>query len=135
MSHRLILQVLLLVLSPQVTLSHRPKDSDLIKKASESANKQYKETSGRDCKIELDGSLPDDSAGGVVGSTLGGKIRVDNTLEERLRILREKVSYIFWILRTVLIEQMLPELRGALFGKEKSNVSLLHAASINIILC
>lgn len=48
--------------------------------------------SGRDCKIEFDGSLPDDSAGGVVGSTLGGKIKVDNTLEERLKILREKVS-------------------------------------------
>jgi len=100
------IQVLLILLSPTVTLAHRPKDTDLIKKATESANSSYKEMSGRECKIEFDGSLPDDSAGGVVGSTLGGKIKVDNTLEERLKILREK---------------MLPELRSALFGKDKAN--------------
>lgn len=85
-------QVLLLLLSPNVTLIHRPKDADLIKKASEAANGKYKETSGRECKIDFNGSLPDDSAGGVVGTALNGKIRVDNTLEERLRILRERVS-------------------------------------------
>lgn len=88
------IQVLLILLSPTVTLAHRPKDTDLIKKATESANSSYKEMSGRECKIEFDASLPDDSAGGVVGSTLGGKIKVDNTLEERLKILREKVSWI-----------------------------------------
>jgi V-type H+-transporting ATPase subunit E len=83
----------LLLLSAEVTLAHRPKDTDMIKKVAESANKSYKEESGRECKLSFDASLPDDSAGGVIGSTLNGKIKVDNTLEERLRILREKVNF------------------------------------------
>jgi hypothetical protein len=41
------------------------------------------------------------SAGGIIGASLGGKIKVNNTLEERLRILEEK---------------MLPEVRTDLFG-------------------
>jgi V-type H+-transporting ATPase subunit E len=84
-------QVLLMLMSPTVTIAHRPKDKSLIKKATEAAQKQYKDASGRDVKVEYDGSLPDDSAGGVVGSTMGGKIKVDNTLDERLKILQEKV--------------------------------------------
>ncbi len=43
--------------------------------------------------MEFEASLPDDSAGGVIGSTLAGRIKVDNTLGERLKILEEKVSY------------------------------------------
>lgn len=37
----------------------------------------------------------------MIGASLGGKIKVNNTLEERLRILEEK---------------MLPEIRTDLFG-------------------
>lgn len=85
-------QVLLLLLAPQVTLSHRPKDSDLIKTATESAKGKYKEISGRQVEVKLESSLSDESAGGVVGTSMGGKIKVDNTLDERLKILREKVS-------------------------------------------
>lgn len=58
--------------------------------------------SGRASTIEYKDSLPDDSAGGIIGSTMQGRIKVDNTLNERLKILEEK---------------MLPELREDLFGK------------------
>ncbi|RSH94583.1 V-ATPase V1 sector subunit E [Saitozyma podzolica] len=94
-------QVLLLLLAPEVTLSHRPKDSDLVKKAASAAQKRYKDMSGRESKVSFESSLADDSAGGVVGSTMAGRIKVDNTLGERLQILEEK---------------MLPELRFDLFG-------------------
>ncbi|WRT65577.1 uncharacterized protein IL334_002522 [Kwoniella shivajii] len=97
----LILEVLLKLLAPTITLTHRPKDSDLIKKASSTANKRYKDLSGRDTKIDLDSALPDDGSGGVIGASLNGRIKVDNTLEERIKILEEK---------------MLPELRHDLFG-------------------
>jgi V-type H+-transporting ATPase subunit E len=45
------------------------------------------------------------SSGGVIGSTLKGKIMVDNTLDERLGILEE---------------MMLPEIRSDLFGKNEN---------------
>lgn len=80
-----------MLMSPTLTLEHRPKDKDLIKKSIETAKKEYKEISGRDVEVDTDASLADDSAGGVVGSTMNGKIKVDNTLDERLKILQEKV--------------------------------------------
>jgi V-type H+-transporting ATPase subunit E len=98
---QLILEVLLMLTADNVTLAHRPKDEALFKKASVAANKQYKEMAGRGSTIELHASLPDDSAGGVIGSTMAGRIKIDNTLSARLHILEEK---------------MLPELRADLFG-------------------
>ena len=87
-------QVLLLLLAAEVTLSHRPKDADVVKKAASAAQKRYKEMSGRETKVSFEAKLPDESAGGVVGSTMAGRIRVDNTLEERLKILQEKASHL-----------------------------------------
>lgn len=108
------IQVLLLLLSEDITLSHRPKDTDLVKKSAEEAKKQYKEMAGLESNIEFDASLADDSAGGVIGSAMGDRIKVDNTLSTRLRILEEKVSYA----RVASTDnQMLPELREDLFGK------------------
>ena len=82
----------LLLLAADVTLAHRPKDGEVIKSAASSAQKRYQEMSGRQTKVSFDGSLSDDSAGGIIGSTMSGRIKVNNTLEERLRILEEKVS-------------------------------------------
>lgn len=73
-----------------------------MKKASDAAVKKYKEMSGRTSTVEYKDSLSDDSAGGVIGSSMQGRIKVDNTLGERVKILEEK---------------MLPELREDLFGK------------------
>jgi hypothetical protein len=85
-----------------VSIAHRPKDADLVKKSTEEAKKQYKEISGLESEVSFEDSLADDSAGGVIGSAMGDRIKVDNTLSARLRILEEK---------------MLPELREDLFGK------------------
>lgn len=81
-----------MLLAPTVLLEHRPKDADTVKKAAKKAGERYKEMSGRESKIEFDGTLNDDSAGGIIGSTMHGRIKVDNTLSERLKILEEKVS-------------------------------------------
>ncbi|RSH84390.1 V-ATPase V1 sector subunit E [Apiotrichum porosum] len=98
----LILEILLLLLSTDVNIVHRPKDEALVKSASDAALKQYKEMSGRESTIVFAADLADDSAGGVIGSAMVGRIKVDNTLSARLKILEEK---------------MLPELREDLFGK------------------
>ena len=84
-----------MLLSTSITLAHRPKDTDIVKKAASSAEQKYKEISGRESKVEFDASLPDDSAGGVIGSAMAGRIKVDNTLGERLNILQEKASIAF----------------------------------------
>lgn len=81
-----------MLLDTKVKIAHRPKDTDVVKKATESALGRYKELSGRESEVEYDGSLNDDSSGGIVGSSLAGRIKVDNTLEERMKILEEKVS-------------------------------------------
>lgn len=85
-----------------MTIAHRPKDTEVVKKAADEAKKQYKDISGLESEIAFDDSLADDSAGGVIGTTMGDRIKVDNTLSARLRILEDK---------------MLPELREDLFGK------------------
>jgi V-type H+-transporting ATPase subunit E len=77
-----------------VTLTHRKKDTKLIQKASKNASAKYKEMSGRSVEIKLEEGLNDKEAGGVVGSAMGGKIKIDNTLGERLKLLEEKVSRI-----------------------------------------
>ncbi|KAL1410330.1 V-ATPase V1 sector subunit E [Vanrija albida] len=98
----LILEVLLLLLATDVTIAHRPKDKALVAKASKGALKQYKDLAGRESTLTFEETISDDSAGGIIGSTLAGRIKVDNTLAERLKLLEEK---------------MLPELREDLFGK------------------
>lgn len=87
-------QVLLLLLADDVKIAHRPKDESAVKKASEGALKQYKDISGRESNVTFEGSLSDDSAGGIIGSTMAERIKVDNTLHTRLQILEEKVGEI-----------------------------------------
>ncbi|WVR03924.1 hypothetical protein IAU60_000923 [Kwoniella sp. DSM 27419] len=111
----LILEVLLKLLASTITIAHRPKDTDVIKKAASTAQERYKELSGRESKVEFDGSLPDDSAGGVVGSSMAGRIKVDNTLGARLTILEEK---------------MLPELRHDLFGPNENRKFYTVSATV-----
>lgn len=79
------------MLGDEVLIAHRPKDKDAVKKASEAALKQYKEIAGRESTLTFQDSLSDDSAGGIIGSTMAERIKVDNTLHARLEILEEKV--------------------------------------------
>lgn len=88
----LITQGLLRLMEKKVTVTCRDKDESLVKKAADEAKKQYKEKSGRDVEIEVVKGLNKDSNGGVLLAGHGGRIKVDNTLDERMKLLEELVS-------------------------------------------
>lgn len=89
---KLIVQGLLQLLEKKVTLTIREKDADVAKKSVDEAKKTYKEKSGRDVEIEVKRGLAKDSNGGVLLWGHAGKIKVDNTLDERLKLVEELVS-------------------------------------------
>lgn len=85
-------QVLLMLMAPEVTIDHQKAAGDFINSAGDAALKRYKEISGRDCKLDFQTEVSDESSGGIIGSVMNRRIKVDNTLDERLKILEEKVS-------------------------------------------
>ncbi|KAI5963449.1 VMA4 [Candida pseudojiufengensis] len=99
----LIEEGILILLEPKVSLRVRKEDVDLAKEAAKEASKNYEEKSGQHVDITVDDKdfLNKDLAGGVVIVNGTGKIEVDNTLEERLKILQEEA---------------LPAIRLELFG-------------------
>ncbi|KAI0693933.1 ATPase V1/A1 complex subunit E [Cerioporus squamosus] len=97
----IIVQGILSLLEPEVTVHAREKDVDLVKRAADGAAEQYTEISGRKVEISVKGSLSDDIAGGVKLVSGTERITLDNTLDERLRLLEDR---------------MLPEIRTDLFG-------------------
>lgn len=97
----LLLQGLLDLVEPSVEVTARSGDVQLVQDVSESAVKRYKEITGRDTKVSVKEGLSKDSAGGLILAGHGGRIQLNNTLEERLRLLES---------------DMLPELRLDLFG-------------------
>lgn len=99
----LILEGLYCLNEKNVKVKAREKDYGVVKKAIPDAQAAYKDTLGEDVKIEIDESdpLPSDSAGGVFIVGFHGKIDVNNTLEERLRIMELEA---------------LPAVRTTLFG-------------------
>jgi V-type H+-transporting ATPase subunit E len=93
----------LYILEPAVTIYSRKSDVDLVKRAAENAAKAYKDISGRDITFDVEGSISDEASQGGLKLISGtGRISLDNTMEERLRLLED---------------QMLPEIREKLFGK------------------
>ncbi|KAI9891881.1 MAG: V-ATPase V1 sector subunit E [Vezdaea aestivalis] len=88
----------------KIAVRGRKKDAELLKKASGEAEKEYKEKTGKEIKIEIDDKnpLPEGSAGGIYIVGGGGKIDINNTLEERLKLLEFDA---------------LPSIRVTLFGK------------------
>lgn len=66
--------------------------------------KKYKDGTGAEVslKIEDDSYLPRDTTGGVELWAKGGRIKINNTLEARLEL---------------IAEQLVPEIRTALFGR------------------
>ncbi|TGO46500.1 hypothetical protein BCON_0321g00040 [Botryotinia convoluta] len=81
----------------------RKQDYDLIKKAIEEAQKVYKEKMKKDVTASIDekNPLPEESAGGLSIIGGGGKIDINNTFEERLKLLQDNA---------------LPSVRTTLFG-------------------
>ncbi|KAK3330995.1 vacuolar ATP synthase subunit E-like protein [Apodospora peruviana] len=100
----LILEGFYIMNEPDLQIRARKADYDLVKKAIESASKEYKEAVGKNTVAEIDeeNPLPEGSAGGVSIVGGDGKIDINNTLEERLNLLRESA---------------LPAMRDALFGQ------------------
>ncbi|KAI0288308.1 ATPase V1/A1 complex subunit E [Russula brevipes] len=96
-----IVQGLLQLLEPSATVYTRPKDAAIAERAIDGAKTTYFEISGRQVEVDLDASLSDELAGGVKLISGTRRITLDNTLDERLRLLEDR---------------MLPEIRCDLFG-------------------
>ncbi|KAG5652316.1 hypothetical protein H0H81_005428 [Sphagnurus paluster] len=90
----IIVQGLLSVLEPTVTVHTRARDVELATQAVENATKTYKEISGRDVQVGVEGTLSGDSAGGVKLVSGSRRITLDNTLDERLRLLEDRLDII-----------------------------------------
>ncbi|KAI0055974.1 ATPase V1/A1 complex subunit E [Artomyces pyxidatus] len=100
-----IVQGLLRLLEPNATVYARAKDEKIAARAVESAKKAFKEISGRDVEVAVEASLDDESAGGVKLISGTRRITLDNSLDERLRLLEDR---------------MLPEIRHDLFGPNEN---------------
>jgi len=101
----IVVQGLLQLLEPIVTVHSREKDTEATKQAAHAAVKQYKEISGRNVTVDVEGSLSNDVAGGIKLVSGTRRITIDNTLDERLRLLEDR---------------MLPEIRKDLFGANEN---------------
>ncbi|ORY86942.1 vacuolar ATP synthase subunit E (V-ATPase E subunit) [Protomyces lactucae-debilis] len=103
----LLLESFLKLMTKEFTVSAREQDYDAVKQAIEKALARYKEQSGIQAKASVDEKKPlaKDIHGGVLVQTNEGKIRVNNTLEERLSLVEA---------------HGLPIVRSALFGESTS---------------
>lgn len=99
----LILQGLYQLMEPNVSVMAREADIDIVKEAIKEAEQKYSQDTDDHVKVELvqGNYLPKENAGGVVLAGYHGRIQIDNTLDARLITIQE---------------QLLPEIRTALFG-------------------
>jgi len=88
---------------PKLQVRGRKQDYEVIKKAIEEAQKEYKEKMKKEVAASIDEAnpLPEESAGGLSIIGGGGKIDINNTFEERLKLLQDNA---------------LPSIRTTLFG-------------------
>ncbi|ETE70149.1 V-type proton ATPase subunit E 1 [Ophiophagus hannah] len=91
------------LLEPRMTIRCRKQDLPLVKNAVQKSIPMYKTATKKevDVQIDQDNFLPEDIAGGVEIYNSDSKIKVSNTLESRLDL---------------IAQQMMPEIRTALFG-------------------
>lgn len=100
----LVAQGLFQMLEDSVIVRCRQKDEKLLSEVLDSAIAQYKAATKKNVQVTIDkeNHLSADIAGGVELIAQQGKIKVINTLEQRLALMSQ---------------QVLPELREILFGK------------------
>ncbi|EEQ87183.1 V-ATPase V1 sector subunit E [Blastomyces dermatitidis] len=103
----LVLEGLYALNERKVEVRARKKDYDIVKKSIEDARNEFKEKAGKDVAVDIleNDPLPEESAGGVFIIGTAGKIDINNTFEERLRLLEIDA---------------LPAVRETLFGKNKN---------------
>lgn len=82
----------------------REVDVSLVESLIPSMAEQYKNMSGKDVVVKIDSEtyLPVDTCGGVELVAQRGRIKISNTLESRLDL---------------IAQQLVPEIRNALFGR------------------
>ncbi|XP_044533786.1 V-type proton ATPase subunit E 1 [Gracilinanus agilis] len=99
----LVLQGLYQLLEPQMIVRCKKDDLPLVTAAVQKAIPLYKIAAKRDLNVQVDQKtfLPAEISGGVEIYNGNGKIKVSNTLESRLDL---------------IAQQMMPEVRVALFG-------------------
>ncbi|CCG81453.1 putative ATP synthase subunit E [Taphrina deformans PYCC 5710] len=104
---QLLLQGFLKLMANEVSISAREADYDVVKKAFVKSTQDFKDKSGIEVKVSIDENdpLPKSLHGGVIVKTNQSKIRVNNTLEERLKLLQINA---------------LPLVRAALFGESQT---------------
>lgn len=100
----LIEEGLLSLLEKSVTVKIRKSDVEIAKEAIQEAAKNFEEKAKFPVEVNVDEEnyLNDDIAGGVILVNGTGKIELDNTLEERLKLLSE---------------ESLPAIRLSVFGQ------------------
>ena len=87
-----------------MTIRAREVDINLVKGVLENCAAEYKNSTGKEVALKLDSEsfLPVDSVGGVELLANRGRIKISNTLEARLDL---------------IAQQLVPEVRVALFGR------------------
>lgn len=85
----------------------REVDYEILKESVAAASMEYKQNTGNEIEIVINDvePLPQESAGGLFIVSGGGKIDINNTFEERLKLLQESA---------------LPAIRTAIFGKNEN---------------
>lgn len=103
----LLLQGFYQLLEPTVIIRCRRQDITLVKTSISKNVPIYKKNINKDIDIHIDQEtfLPEDIAGGIEVYNSSGKIKVSNTLESRLEL---------------IAQQMMPEIRVALFGANQN---------------
>ncbi|KAG7454578.1 hypothetical protein MATL_G00261160 [Megalops atlanticus] len=103
----LILQGFYQLLEPKVTIRCRKQDVSLVQAAVQKNIPIYRAAvkNNIDVRIDQDNFLPSDISGGIEIYNADGKIKVSNTLESRLDL---------------MAQQMMPEIRVALFGANQN---------------
>lgn len=103
---RIILEGLYRLQDKNVVLVCRKKDVKHVQAALDVAVKTFRKKTNIAGNVVIDKneSLPEESFGGVVLTSNGGKIRVVNTLSSRLDLIAERI---------------MPQIRAALFGPNK----------------
>lgn len=104
----LIEEAALLLLEPSIKVRCKESDVSTVKSVLDDVAKYYKDaTKGKELEAVVDEEsfLGDNTSGGVIVSNKSGKIEVNNTFDERLKLLQE---------------QSLPAIRLAVFGPSPS---------------
>lgn len=101
---KLIVQALYQTMESSVILRCRQADVGLVNEVLPEAVEQYKSNIGQNVVVSVDTGnfLAPDSCGGIEIIALNGRIKVPNTLESRLELISQ---------------QLVPEIRNALFGR------------------